>query len=896
MAEVSKQEQETMSWNPDSEALGQLCVILQHAVSSDASERQHALEALESFKLQPEFANYLCYILIHLEEMDQLRGTAGILLKNCILGGQVSDLSYVNSQIIRGLCLKNNFIVKITGIVIAALYSTYYRQNREDPQGLVTLSELLHLARQNNEGALRAFSKMMEDGAQFFQLQWSNNQVPIGDLVETFLALMVDGQTAVIKTESIKCLNSIIPLQCQEMLIKLDSLLNNIFHLAQNESSALVKQQLCQCLALILEFRPDKLMVHLQGIIQFMVHLIQTSDRNNNEEEKVALDACEFLLALVSNTNVPDHLIIPYVKDLVPVLLTNMAYSQDEIIVMEASNDDDAEYEDKDEDIKPVSAKIQKKNDETDDDDDDDDDNDVDHDWNLRKCAASTLDLLTGILPKEVIGTALPLLREHLTSDQWYIREATTLSLGAMAEGGVKYFDEQLPALIPFLVEQLKSPWFPVRRITCWTLSRFSIWILDDHTEFLIPVLEPIMQTLLDKKKGVQEAAITAVATFIENCDSEVVSTILYVPLLDKFDLCFRLYQKKNLIILYDAVGRLSEKCDLDETAMQKLLPHLLQKWSSLDDNDKELWPLLECLSYVSTSLGTRFAPMAPEVYNRAWQILCRCVELEAKSQQDPSIVVPEKDFIITSLDLIDGLVQGLGYESKALLFPNHDKTIFQILIQCLQDHNNEVRQSAFALLGDIAYFYERELFDPQTSDTLIHIIGNELIQNAENQDAVSTVNNAIWCLGLIAHKIDLGPHILEISRVALDLFCSTQLVLQTSVMENLCITIARLAHFHPEVFTQLPFASDQQWKKWCKIAAKLTDSEEKTVSYMGFIKIMNLMDFNSQGMPSDDTWQVFFHGLQNDVDISILSEDLYALAMRLPDRWQQILFDSGIF
>ena len=114
--------------------------------------------------------------------------------------------------------------------------------------------------------------------------------------------------------------------------------------------------------------------------------------------------------------------------------------------------------------------------------------------------------------------------------------------------------------------------------------------------------------------------------------------------------------------------------------------------------------------------------------------------------------------------------------------------------------------------------------------------------------------------------------------------------------MENLCITIARLAHFHPEIFTQPPFAGETQWHKWCSIASELTDPEEKTVSYTGFIKIMNLMDFNAQGMPSDKTWELFFRGLQQDVDISIISEDLYALAMRLPDPWQQLLMNSGMF
>ena len=89
---------------------------------------------------------------------------------------------------------------------------------------------------------------------------------------------------------------------------------------------------------------------------------------------------------------------------------------------------------------------------------------------------------------------------------------------------------------------------------------------------------------------------------FIENSDPELLETVLYTELLQSFDRCFQVYKKKNLIILYDAVSRLAEKVELEETGMQVLLPHLISKWQSLPDNDKELWPLLECLSCVAAS------------------------------------------------------------------------------------------------------------------------------------------------------------------------------------------------------------------------------------------------------------------------------------------------------
>lgn len=874
-------------------------------MSPSQAERSNAMETLESFKLQPEFFNYLCYILIEGEsdtalqtqfsavDLQNARATAGMLLKNSMLSAATShNIDYVKSNIVHGLYSSNPLVSNVTGIVITTLFSTHYcRQNRGDPTGIQMLSQLLELSSHNNEASIKALSKIMEDSAQFFTLQWGTLK-PMDTLVDSFLKLMTNEASAVIRSESIKCLNTVIPLQTQSFIVRLDEFLSKLFQLAQTDDNNSVRAQLCVAFVNLLEFRPDKLVDHLTGIVQFVLHLINTV-----AEENVALEACEFLLALATNSHIPENVVKPYVDDVVPVLLSKMVFNREDIFVLESSNDDDADLDDKDEDIRPVAAKISKKRDvdgasdgsggarelDADDDgeDDEDDDGDIDTQWNLRKCSAATLDVLTGILPREVLSVAFPILREHLMSEQWFIREATLLSLGAMADGGIKYFGDQLPTLIPFLVQELGDHWAPVRKIACWTLSRFSPWILQDHTEFLIPVLEPILNTLVDKKKGVQEAAISSVAAFIESCDAELVETLLYSELLAKFSQCFQFYKKKNLIILYDAVGRLAEKCEMDEAAMQMILPHLVGKWSSLADTDKELWPLLECLSCVAASLGEKFLPMAPEVYSRAWRILRQCVELEAKTQHDPSVEVPEKDFVITSLDLIDGLVQGLGPQSQQLLFPgsgssggSSDTSMFHVLLQCLQDPVHEVRQSCYALLGDIAYFYEPSLLEPYLAEFL-KCISVELVHN-DDADAVPTVNNAIWSLGLISEKIDLGEHIISMSRLVLDLFTTTGIVVQSSVLENLAVTIGRMAHFRPEVFTFGVFTKDSVWEKWCTYAQNLQDPEEKASAYWGFVKIMNLM--NPELRMSPRTLKSFVQGASTGLDVHPFAEDLYAL------------------
>lgn len=77
----------------------------------------------------------------------------------------------------------------MTGIVITTLFSTYYRQHRDDPTGLQMLYQLLELTSNGNEPSIKALSKIMEDSAQFFQLEWSGNTKPMEALLDSFLGL-----------------------------------------------------------------------------------------------------------------------------------------------------------------------------------------------------------------------------------------------------------------------------------------------------------------------------------------------------------------------------------------------------------------------------------------------------------------------------------------------------------------------------------------------------------------------------------------------------------------------------------------------------------------------------------------------------------------------------------
>ena len=66
-----------------------------------------------------------------------------------------------------------------------------------------------------------------------------------------------------------------------------------------------------------------------------------------------------------------------------------------------------------------------------------------------------------------------------------------------------------------------------------------------------------LLQRVLDHNKRVQEAACSAFATLEEEACAELVPYLGYI--LQTLVFAFSKYQKKNLLILYDAIGTLAD-------------------------------------------------------------------------------------------------------------------------------------------------------------------------------------------------------------------------------------------------------------------------------------------------------------------------------------------------
>jgi transportin-1 len=383
-----------------------------------------------------------------------------------------------------------------------------------------------------------------------------------------------------------------------------------------------------------------------------------------------------------------------------------MKYSEIDIIILKGDVEEDEFIPDREEDIKPrfhksrthtVKADGQSGSGEHDigDSEDEDEDGLVDDsnlsDWNLRKCSAAALDILANVFNQDILPILLPILKETLFHEQWVIKESGILALGAIAEGCMTGMIQHLPELIPFLISCLSDKKALVRSITCWTLSRYAHWVVaQPHDLYLKPLMEELLKRILDANKRVQEAACSAFATLEEEACMELVPYLGFI--LKTLVFAFGKYQHKNLLILYDAIGTLADSVGhhLNKPEyISLLMPPLITKWNMLKDEDKDLFPLLECLSSVATALQSGFLPYCEPVYRRCISLIQQTLNQDLVCTSSPGQYdSPDKDFMIVALDLLSGLAEGLDMHIETLVASSN---IMQLLYQCMQDSMPEV-------------------------------------------------------------------------------------------------------------------------------------------------------------------------------------------------------------
>ncbi|NXJ87183.1 TNPO2 protein, partial [Trogon melanurus] len=735
---------------------------------------------------------------------EPTRSLSGLILKNNVKAHYQSFPQPV-AEFIKQECLNNigdaSSLIRATiGILITTIASKGELQMW--PELLPQLCNLLNSEDYNTcEGAFGALQKICEDSSELLDSDALNR--PLNIMIPKFLQFFKHCSPK-IRSHAIACVNQFIMDRAQALMENIDTFIEHLFALAVDEDPE-VRKNVCRALVMLLEVRIDRLIPHMHSIIQYMLQRTQDSDEN------VALEACEFWLTLaeqpICKEVLTSHLVqlIPILVNGMKYSEIDIILLKGDVEEDEAIPDSEQDIKPRFHKSRTVTLQHEEERPQDPEDAEDEDDDDTLSDWNLRKCSAAALDILANVFRDELLPHLLPLLKELLFHPEWVIKESGILVLGAIAEGGcpeeaagggcccaggclslpvppspgcMQGMVQYLPELIPHLIQCLSDKKALVRSIACWTLSRYAHWVVSQPPDmYLKPLMTELLKRILDSNKRVQEAACSAFATLEEEACTELVPYLSFI--LDTLVFAFGKYQHKNLLILYDAIGTLADSVGhhLNQPEyIQKLMPPLIQKWNELKDEDKDLFPLLEVsrgmprravgggapalrppltpvlspprpppLSSVATALQSGFLPYCEPVYQRCVTLVQKTLAQAMMYNQHPEqYEAPDKDFMIVALDLLSGLAEGLGCHVEQLVARSN---IMTLLFQCMQDTMPEVRQSSFALLGDLtkACFVHVK---PCIAE-FMPILGTNL-----NPEFISVCNNATWAIGEICMQM----------------------------------------------------------------------------------------------------------------------------------------------
>jgi len=352
-----------------------------------------------------------------------------------------------------------------------------------------------------------------------------------------------------------------------------------------------------------------------------------------------------------------------------------------------------------------------------------------------------------------------------------------------------------------------------------------------NRQQYLEPMMQELLKRVLDTNKKVQEAACSAFAQLEEDAEAALIPYL--GPILQNLIYAFEKYQAKNLLILYDAIGTLADSVGAalnDPAHVNILMPPLIEKWQRIGDDDKALLPLLECLTSISQALGRGFAPFAAPVFSRCIGLIEATLNAEAAAQQSGG-ELPDKEFVVCALDLISGMTEGMS-EQIAPLVQSATPRLQAALLQCMRDAQADVRQSAFALVGDLA---------KACIDQLRAYLGEYLpVMTVQLlPDAISVCNNASWAIGEIAVKVgaEMRPYIDAVLQQLIPIVNRYETI-NKSLLENTAITLGRLGLVAPDLGAA---ALESFVQAWCIALRSIRDDIEKEHAFHGLVRMVRL-------------------------------------------------------
>lgn len=409
--------------------------------------------------------------------------------------------------------------------------------------------------------------------------------------------------------------------------------------------------------------------------------------------------------------------------------------------------------------------------------------NNINTPLSLRKTCCRIIDKLSFMFPYETFINIRPHLENELQSTTDLIKERSILAFGAIAKGCYTYIITHLKTIIPFLLRELQHPNKHIRTIACWSLSRYTKFILldndlDNKDELIKEYLTEILKKFLDKERIVRESAGTAFKEMVY-VNKEILEPYMF-DIVNIIINVFDHYEGSNLLSVYEIlliIMNAYQRFFANENDVEDIVKCIVQKWYDLVKlNDTITLPLFfEVINALVKACGNFL-----ERYCEYFLIGCLKIieisvcELKVNMMLNNNDKI-SKELFTKALNTLTLLIQ--VYPMYVMQFLKVID-LFEYLFEVLKLEDHFVVHYALALIGELikAGYVKVEVVVDQLYEALIPFVDVELVNTSINinsssnsnsnsnsnnnsnssslysikDDKLLVCNNAIWALGLL--------------------------------------------------------------------------------------------------------------------------------------------------
>lgn len=865
-------------WQPEEDSLKMLVDLLNESQVPNNEKQRQIHNKITELSSKPEFACYLIYILsLSDSSINTLRRIAGAILKGVIERNfdKISSqyLDYIKLKLMEAFNDGSSMIRGTVANAITALFTKIGFQNW--PELMVFLILNLDIDHQEYvQSSLECTYKILEDITTNADFNYNDEKYQnfVGDLVPKLLFLCDPKLPPKIKELSIGSLNMFV----DTMPLALSNRFNDYFemlYVSSQDQSADVRRKSCEGFLEIVETKKQIIAQNLQKTLEKMLQL--TTDQDGGVK-KISCRFWNEYLALDEEEGVQQRIeaLREYLSTLMPILLNCLVYTEEDVLnnteekfeMMKPNRDSnvsDGDQSDRSNPSKDWTGNTNDKEGEQ-------------GAWTLRREATVLLNKVAERYKEETFLRSQERIAEHLKSNDWHVKETGILCLGVLAKDAYQAILPHFNDLFPFLLQSADDINQFVRSTSCWAMSRYTEWIVEQgkqDQQLITTYLQKVLHKMMDESGRVQEAACSALSR-IAFLNPPLIEKYVY-DIIEIIKRVYEHYKKKSLTNLYDVIASLAltiPKEKLQELSLQNtILEIIMKKWNESPFNDRESISLVECTDSIISMIGTQAVATYGEFFIARLLFLIFNY-IQSRKEDDRKYLYHKKEIALACFELLSTFLKNIGEKAEKFIASDDYLTIFS---ECMQDQDLAIRRDCLASGGQIAK-YCHPILQGKVEKIAQAYIDNLFVVSEEYDPGKlysDCCNNGAWAVGEIAlaYPNEFMSIVPQFGEKISNILADTNIKKDPLLDQNLAVALGRLGLVNPEAIAAL---LENFLKPFCVSLDQIKNDPEKQQAFRGLFLAISK---NPNGIVKD-----FVFLCSALVNFENAEADLHELALKL--------------